>query len=324
MGSNNQNVLEKMQDAGTLIIADTADFRQIAKFKPSEGTTNPSLLYAAAQNPTYSHLITRTIQCAKSLDSSTTESHRLELAAEFLAVEFGTEIYKLTGRVSTEVDVVHSFNTEATISAALRVIALYAERGIPKENVRIKISATWEGIKAASVLTHEHGISVLITIVFGMVQAITAAEAGVACIAPYIGRIADWHKVQGIVDGDAGVERVRDMQNYLRKYGYATKVMGASFRNTEQAKQLAGLDLLTISPAILELLEREGGSDVEPCLTEETARASNIQKVSYLNDENAFRWAFNKDACAVEKSAEAMRKFAEDSEKLQALLKEML
>jgi transaldolase len=193
----------------------------------------------------------------------------LQLAAEFLAVQFGTEIYKLTGRVSTEVDVIHSFNKEATIAAALRMISLYAAQGVPKDKVRIKISATWEGIKAASFLTHEHGISVLITIVFGMVQAITAAEAGVACIAPYVGRISDWHKAQGMTGGDKGVEIVRDMQNYLRKYGYGTEVMGASFRNTEQVKQLAGTDLLTISPVVLELLEKEKG-DFGPCLTSES------------------------------------------------------
>jgi transaldolase len=188
-------------------------------------------------------------------------------------VQFGTEIYKLTGRVSIEVDVIHSFNTDATITAALRVISLYAAQGVPKEKVRIKISATWEGIKAASILTKEHGISVLITIVFGMVQAITAAEAGVARIAPYVGRISDWHTVQEITDGDKGVERVRDMQNYLRKYGYKTQVMGASFRNTEQVKQLAGTDLLTISPVVLEQLEKEAG-DFGPSLTCESGESS--------------------------------------------------
>ncbi|KAH8758748.1 hypothetical protein F5882DRAFT_38657 [Hyaloscypha sp. PMI_1271] len=323
MGSQPANALSTLQDAGTVLIADTADFQLIEKFKPSEGTTNPSLLYAAAQNPAYSPLLIRAIKYAKSLSSSIPSEERLQLATEFLAVQFGTEIYKLTGRVSTEVDVIHSFNKEATIAAALRVISLYAAQGVPKDKVRIKISATWEGIKAASFLTHEHGISVLITIVFGMVQAITAAEAGVACIAPYVGRISDWHKAQGMAGGDKGVESVRDMQNYFRKYGYGTKVMGASFRNTEQVKQLAGTDLLTISPVVLELLEKEKG-DFGPCLTSESAQAANLPKVSYINDENAFRWAFNMDACAVEKSAEAMRKFAEDSKKLEGLLAEML
>jgi len=241
----------------------------IEKFKPSEGTTNPSLLYIAAQNPAYSPLLTRTIKYAKSLDLSTSSQERLELAAGYLAVQFGTEIYRLTGRVSTEVDVIHSFSTEATITAALRVISLYAAQGVPKEKIRIKISATWEGIKAASILAKEHGISVLITIVFGMVQAITAAEAGVSCIAPYVGRISDWHKAHGITDGDKGVERVRDMQNYLRKYGFKTQVMGASFRNMEQVKQLAGTDLLTISPVVLEQLAKEEG-DFGPSLTSET------------------------------------------------------
>ncbi|KAE9366818.1 transaldolase [Stipitochalara longipes BDJ] len=323
MGSQPENALSALQDAGTVLIADTADLQLIEKFKPSEGTTNPSLLYTAAQNPAYSPLLARTIKYARSLNSSVSSQERVQLAAEYLAVQFGTEIYQLTGRVSTEVDVIHSFNTEATITAALRVISLYAAQGVTKEKVRIKISATWEGIKAASVLTKEHGISVLITIVFGMVQAITATEAGVACIAPYVGRISDWHKAQGITDGDKGVERVRDMQNYLRKYGYKTQVMGASFRNTDQVRQLAGTDLLTISPAVLELLEKEKGG-FGPCLTSGSAQAADIPKVSYINDENSFRWAFNMDACAVEKSAEAMRKFAEDAKKLEGLLARML
>ena len=289
MGSQPANALSALQDVGTVLIADTADFQRkcsakfsremltstqvIEKFKPSEGTTNPSLLYSAAQNPAYSSLLARTIKYAKSLEPPTPSQDRLQLAAEYLAVQFGTEIYKLTGRVSTEVDVIHSFNTDATTTAALRVISLYAAQGVPKEKVRIKISATWEGVKAASILTKEHGISVLITIVFGMVQAITAAEAGVACIAPYVGRISDWHTVQGITDGDKGVERVRDMQNYLRKYGYKTQVMGASFRSTEQVKQLAGTDLLTISPVVLEQLEKEAG-DFGPSLTCESGESS--------------------------------------------------
>ena len=188
MGSQPANALSALQDVGTVLIADTADFQRkcsakfsremltstqvIEKFKPSEGTTNPSLLYSAAQNPAYSSLLARTIKYAKSLEPPTPSQDRLQLAAEYLAVQFGTEIYKLTGRVSTEVDVIHSFNTDATTTAALRVISLYAAQGVPKEKVRIKISATWEGIKAASILTKEHGISVLITIVFGMVQAI--------------------------------------------------------------------------------------------------------------------------------------------------------
>lgn len=146
------------------------------------------------------------------------------------------------------------------------MIDLYATQGVPKESIRIKISATWEGIKAASILTNEHGISVLITVVFGMVQAITAAEAGVACIAPYVGRICDWHKAHGVLDRDVGVETVTNIQNYLRKYGHKTQVMGASFRNTPQVKSLAGIDLLTVSPAVLELLEAEV-EKVEPLLT---------------------------------------------------------
>jgi transaldolase len=237
---------------------------EIARFKPAEGTTNPSLLFLAAQNPAYAPLVERTITYANSTDVE--PQSRLELAVEFLAVQFGTEIYKLTGRVSTEVDIVHSFDTEQTVKAALRVLDLYAAQRVPKEAVRIKISATWEGIQAGRILTQKHGVSVLITIVFGMVQAITAAEAGVDCIAPYIGRISDWHKAHGVLDRDMGVATVQDIQNYLRKYGYKTQVMGASFRNTAQVKSLAGVDLLTIAPAILSSLEGED-DNIVPQLT---------------------------------------------------------
>jgi transaldolase len=210
--------------------------------------------------------------------------------------------------------------------------------------VRIKISATWEGVQAGRILERDHAVSVLITIVFGMVQAVTAAEAGVTCIAPYVGRIGDWFKVNGNAaekEIDMGVERVSDMQNYLRNHGYATKVMAASFRSPEQALALAGVDNLTIAPSILtRLLQRK--EHVEPKLTRESgqfmislgeaianilftiASTSRLQKVSYVNDESAFRWAFNADACAVEKSADAMRKFAADTESLKALIRARL
>ncbi|TVY24778.1 Transaldolase [Lachnellula hyalina] len=336
MVSARPNALQAMQNSGTVLIADTADFQQIARFRPSEGTTNPSLLLLAAKETAYSGLISQTSAYLKSLDNA---QGCEELAVEYLAVLFGTEIYKLTGRVSTEVDVIYSFDTAQTVAAALRIIQLYATQGVPKEAVRIKISATWEGIAAGKILQEQHGISVLITIVFGLVQAITAAEAGVDCIAPYIGRISDWHKAHGSSQGtDGGVETVTQMQNYLRKYSYKTKVMGASFRSTAQVKALAGVDLLTISPTILEALEKET-EDVPIMLTEQTgglahlhyipwnsiniytAKSCVAQQVSYLNNEAAFRWAFNKDACAVEKSAEAMRKFAEDTERLKELLR---
>lgn len=203
--------------------------------------------------------MTRSIKHARALAANGESLDvQLEGAVEYLAVLFGTEIYHLTGRVSTEVDVRHSFSTQGTVNAALRIIELYKSQGVPKDAVRIKISATWEGIQAGRILEHEHGLSVLITVVFGMVQAITAAEAGIACIAPYVGRIGDWFRSQPSSPADdMGVSRVRQMQNYLRKYKHRTQVMGASFRNIEQVKALAGVDLLTIAPCLLEQLEND-------------------------------------------------------------------
>lgn len=230
--------------------------KAIARFQASEGTTNPSLLYAAAQDPAYAGLISNTISYAQSLPSTVSIAERLSAAVDFLAVEFGTEIFNLTGRISTEVDVALSFDTKATIASALRIIDLYKQKNIDKEGVRIKISATWEGIQAAKILQRDHGISCLVTVVFGFVQAVAAAEAGADAIAPYVGRIADWGKLHG-VEGDLGVLTVSKIQNYLRKYGLATKVMAASFRNVDQVRNLAGVDLLTAAPAIIEALEKE-------------------------------------------------------------------
>lgn len=234
-----------------------------------------------------------------------------------------------------------SFDTKATVAGALRIIDLYKAEGVPKEDVRIKISATWEGIQAARILQREHGISCLVTVVFGLVQAITAAEAGADAIAPYVGRIADWGKAHGHA-GDLGIETVSKIQDYLRKHGHDTKVMAASFRNVDQIRNLAGIDLLTASPAILEAVEADERK-IGPVLTAESgkclvaadtlftirltfvpAKTSGLGKVSYINDEAAFRWAFNADACAVEKSAEAMRKFGDDTDKLKQLLSTML
>ena len=192
------------------------------------------------------------------------------MAVDFLAVQFGSQIHKLTGRVSTEVDVTLSFDTAATVAAALRIIDLYREQGVPKDQVRIKISATWEGIQAARVLQREHGISCLVTVVFGLAQAIAAAEAGADAIAPYVGRISDWGKLHG-AEGDLGVTTVASIQNYLRKYGFQTKVMAASFRNVEQVRSLAGIDLLTAAPTIIEALGKET-EPIVPKLTSETGK----------------------------------------------------
>ena len=272
--------LKQLQAAGTVLIADTADFEstfssmcqepanivsEIARFHPSEGTTNPSLLYVAAQSPAYAQLVSNTISYAKSLPSSTSNAERLSAAVDYLAVQFGTQIYKLTGRISTEVDVTLSFDTTATVASALRIIDLYSQQGVPKDRVRIKISATWEGIEAARILQRDHGISCLVTVVFGLAQAVAAAEAGADAIAPYVGRIADWGKKNGY-DGDLGVATVSAIQNQLRKFGFRTQVMAASFRNVGQVRALAGIDLLTAAPAILEAVEKET-EPIQPILT---------------------------------------------------------
>jgi transaldolase len=213
-------------------------------------------------------LVSATIDYAKSLDASVSTAERLSSAVDFLAVQFGIQIYKLTGRVGTEVDVSLSFDAEGTVASALRLLDLYEAQGVPKSAVRVKISGTWEGIQAARVLQKEHGVSCLVTVVFSIVQAIAAAEAGVDAIAPHVGRLADWGKLDG-VEGDFGVQRVTTMQNYLRKYGYSTKVMAASFRNTDQVRNLAGVDLLTAAPGILEAL-RNGSEDIVAKLTAES------------------------------------------------------
>ncbi|KAH8897609.1 transaldolase [Thozetella sp. PMI_491] len=312
------NPLEQLRAAGTVVIADTADFEKITNFKASEGTTNPSLLYQAAQNASYSSLLAETVAFAKSMPTSISEAERLSAAVDFLAVQFGTQIYKLTGKISTEVDVTLSFDTAATVASALRIIDLYTKQGVPKEGIRIKISATWEGIQAARILQAEHNVSCLVTIVFGMTQAIAAAEAGVDAIAPYVGRLSDWGALNGF-KGDLGISTVSNIQNYLRKYGFKTQVMAASFRNVNQVTSLAGIDLLTAAPAILEAVEKET-NPIEAKLTPGTAFTADLAQVSYINNEAGFRWAFNSDACAVEKSADAMRRFAQDTQKLKDLL----
>ncbi|KAL2111782.1 hypothetical protein VUR80DRAFT_9344 [Thermomyces stellatus] len=291
--------LQQLQAAGTVVIADTADFEKIAEFNASEGTTNPSLLYAAACNPAYESIISKTIAYAKS-HPEISHDERLSLAVDFLAVQFGTQICKLTGKISTEADVTLSFDVQGTVAAARRIIALYEKEGVKKENVRIKISATWEGIQAAKILQREHGISCLITVVFSLVQVIAAAEAGVDAVAPYVGRMADWGKANGY-QGDMGVDRVSEMQNYLRKFGFKTQVMAASFRNVDQVRGLAGIDLLTAAPAILKAVEAE----TEPIVPKLTAESGKLvaspgraaaARIARLEDAIGAAWICGKDS----------------------------
>ncbi len=299
----------------TTIVADTGDFESIREYTPQDATTNPSLILKAAQMPEYAEL----------LGKVTAEAESMEDALDKLAVFFGLEILKIVpGRVSTEVDARLSFDTEATLAKARSIIARYEKNGIDRNRILIKIAATWEGIRAAEELEKE-GIHCNLTLLFSFPQAVACAEAGVQLISPFVGRIMDWHKAKTGNDyapaDDPGVQSVTAIYNYYKKFDYATEVMGASFRNTGEITELAGCDLLTISPNLLEELQATEG-DLPLKLTEETANASDAKKIS-LN-ETIFRWQLNEDPCATEKLAEGIRRFAADTVKLEAFLADKL
>jgi transaldolase len=289
------------------------------KYRPQDSTTNPSLLLSATQLSQYKSLVDDAIEYGKSKGKNTEE--KVSLAMDKLAVNFGAEILKIVpGRVSTELDARLSFDTEACITKARDIIALYKEIGIASDRVLIKIASTWEGIQAAKVLEKE-GIHCNLTLLFNLGQAIACADAGVTLISPFVGRITDFYKKR---DGkssyepeqDPGVLSVRNIFNYYKHHGYKTIVMGASFRSKEQILALAGCDFLTISPALLEELANST-ADVVPKLD-----ASKTSKVDKINvDEKTFRWLLNEDDMATEKLAEGIRKFAADIVKLEADIK---
>lgn len=310
------NTLEQLRQY-TRVVADTGDFESIIVFKPTDATTNPSLLYMAAQNPKYKHLINDAIAYAK--DKARNSDDRLSVCLDRLAVNFGVEILKvIPGRVSTEVDARLSFDRKGTISKAMELIKLYDSLGVSSSRILIKVAATWEGIRAAEVLKKE-GIQTNLTLLFSKVQAIACAEAGVQLISPFVGRILDWYKKdRGVASipaaEDPGVLSVHEIYNYFKKFGYPTEIMGASFRNTGEILQLAGCDLLTISPALLAELE---SSDIKvtPKLSPEKAAQSSEEKTHIA--ERDFRWLLNENAMANEKLAEGIRKFTADLIKLE-------
>ncbi len=310
------NLLESLK-RHTTVVADTGDFNTIRQYQPQDGTTNPSLIYQAAQKPEYAALLTGAIQYA--LQSPGDRSTRRAAGMEKLMVKFGCEILKIVpGRVSTEVDAALSFDTEGTVAKAHRLIDLYEDAGIARERVLIKIASTWEGIRAAEQLERE-GIHCNLTLLFSFAQAVACAEARVTLISPFVGRIYDWHrKDRGGADippdQDPGVASVTRIYNYYKKFGYQTQVMGASFRKVDQIIRLAGCDLLTISPDLLEQMENTEG-DVKRLLSVESALVSNEQKLHL--DEQTFRWMHNEDAMASEKLSEGIRKFNADTRKLE-------
>jgi transaldolase len=301
----------------TTVVADTGDIESIGRYRPQDATTNPSLLYQAAQKPAYQHLVEAALDEARRQGGA---PHRqIEVFMDSLLVKFGVEILKVVpGRVSTEVDAALSFDTEATVAKARQLIERYEAVGISRQRILIKIASTWEGIRAAARLERE-GIHCNLTLLFSFAQAVACAEAGVTLISPFVGRIYDWYRQQGggaeiPPEKDPGVASVTRIYNYYKKHGYPTQVMGASFRKVEQILGLAGCDLLTISPELLAAMEATEGT-VARRLSPETARTAGEAKISL--DEAAFRWQHNEDAMATEKLADGIRRFHADARKLE-------
>jgi len=300
----------------TTVVADTGDIETIAHYRPQDATTNPSLLFQAAQMPTYRHLVEEATELAS--ERGGTQQGMAEEFIDRLFVLFGSEILKVVpGRVSTEVPASLSFDTEGTVTKARKLISMYAKQAFPRQRILVKIASTWEGIRAAEVLESE-GIHCNLTLLFSFAQAVACAQAGVTLISPFVGRIYDWYKKERggeiSADHDPGVASVTRIYNYYKKFGYKTQVMGASFRNVNQIVRLAGCDLLTISPELLKELEKSQGSmkrELDPVI----AYDSQEQQLSV--DENAFRWMHNEDAMATEKLAEGIRKFNSDAHHLQ-------
>ncbi len=301
----------------TTVVADTGDIEAIAGHRPQDATTNPSLLYQAAQMPAYRRLVEEATEQA--IERRGPHEQMAEEFIDRLFVLFGCEILKVVpGRVSTEVAASLSFDTAGTVAKARKLISLYEKKGVSRERVLIKIASTWEGIRAAEILEKE-GIHCNLTLLFSFAQAVACAEAGVTLISPFVGRIYDWYKKQNggteiPPDQDPGVTSVTRIYNYYKKYGYTTQVMGASFRNVNQIVRLAGCDLLTISPELLDNLESSEGI-IDRKLDPVKAKANKDEK--FHVDEKTFRWMHNEDAMATEKLAEGIRKFNSDAHRLQ-------
>ncbi len=306
---NQLDQLKKM----TTVVADSGDFESIVDYKPQDATTNPSLILAAAEKPEYKELIEEAISYSKGSRS---------LLMDKLFVNFGKEILKIVpGRVSTEVDARLSFDIQGSIDKAHSLIKLYKECGVPRERILIKLASTWEGAQACHQLEQE-GIHCNMTLMFSIAQAIACAEAKATLISPFVGRILDWYKTNEKVESyppeeDPGVKSVTEIYYYFKKFGYQTQVMGASFRNVGEITELAGCDLLTISPKLLEDLRQAEGS-LPRKLIPENAKSMDLKKISL--DEKGFRLMLNDNAMATEKLAEGIRKFAQDAIKLEKLI----
>ena len=307
----------------TKVVADTGDFQSMDEYKPQDATTNPSLILAASNDSKYRYLIDQAVSDTK--DSGLSGHALVEATIDRVLILFGNEILKIVpGRVSTETDARLSFDCDGTVEKARELIRIYEETGTDRSRVLIKIASTWEGIKAAEILQKEN-INCNLTLMFSLAQAIACAQADIKLVSPFVGRIYDWYKAKNNTDytgaDDPGVQSVTEIFHYYKKFGHETEVMGASFRNTSQIIELAGCDLLTISPKLLEKLQNDDSS-IERKLDAAVSRDKDIQKIDC--DEKTFRWMMNEDAMATEKTAEGIRKFSVDIVKLEALIESAL
>lgn len=313
-----KNQLEQLREV-TTIVCDSGDFEVMKAYKPRDATTNPTLILKATEKEEYAYIVDEVVQDNRSVNLE--KNALIEHIFECLLVQFGLEILKIVpGRVSTETDAIFSFDVEESIAQARRFIKRYESKGIGRERVLIKLASTWEGAKAATVLQKE-GIRCNMTLLFSLPQAVICAEAGAQLISPFVGRIYDWYKAFAKKDyhgaDDPGVQSVQKVYNYYKKFDYRTEIMGASFRYKDQILELAGCDLLTISPQLLEELTKST-DPIPHKLTAQSAKASNIQKMEL--DEKSFRYLLNDDAMATEKLAEGIRVFAKDAQKLKDLI----
>lgn len=316
------NTLESLKSM-TTVVADTGDFETLAAYAPQDATTNPSLILKALQKPEYAPVLDGAIDATAA--SGTSGEARIDEVIDHMLIGFGQKILEIVpGRVSTEVDARLSFDIEATVSKARELIALYEAKGTSRDRILIKIASTWEGIKAAEILKKD-GIKCNMTLLFSLVQAAACAEVGAQLISPFVGRILDWYKANTdetyTAQNDPGVLSVGEIYTYYKKFGYDTEVMGASFRNIGEILELAGCDLLTISPNLLEELK---GMDqpVELKLDAAAAKNADIEKVD--TSEKSFRWLLNEDAMATEKLAQGIRVFGQDMLKVRAIVAEKL
>lgn len=322
MPSKQETALEALKKV-SIVVADTADFNLLEKYKPQDSTTNPSLVLAGSKMDAYSNLVDKAIEYGKK--HGKTEEERLEATIDKLTVSFGVEILKIVpGRVSTEVDAKLSFDVEGSVKKAKQILALYKEEGISKDRIYIKLASTWQGIRAAERLEKE-GINCNLTLLFSFAQAVACAQAKVSLISPFVGRIMDWYKKAEGKDSyapseDPGVQSVTRIYEYYKTYGYETIVMGASFRNTGEITELAGCDKITISPALLEKLSES--TDAVPIKLSKKNKSKD-KKLDELT-ESDFLFMHNSDPMAVEKLAEGIRSFNADTRKLEDYIREKM